>query len=130
MSFEAKSHVLVVEPDWSVCMNVIQALHHLGHIAIVESTETAFQDASRPMEIDLVMLGLGHDNAENMRRLAHARQQFQGSTIASLCPHMRSRDRCDLLNAGLDFILEKPMSVDECASTIRAILRRRDMNLN
>jgi DNA-binding response OmpR family regulator len=125
MNQKNKAQVLVIEPNWAACQHVVQALHHLGSTAIVDSDMTDSQHNSADLQIDLVMLGMGHDRSVNLERLRRARRNYSGATIAGLCPSIHPQDRCHLLDSGLDFIVETPISVDECEATVRALLRRR-----
>ena len=116
--------VLVFEPDVLSCQYAVQALQHLG---LTLQVSTALAQAAAPSQDGgprLVMLGLDMDSADNLTRLEQARKRCPGAVIMGVCPRMASAERCELLNAGLDFILEKPFFVDECESAVRAILRR------
>ena len=116
--------VLVLEPDALSCRYAVQALQQLGLQLQVSAGfaqgAASWQDCSPR----LVVLGLDMDPADNLARLEQVRRLCPGAVIMGVCPRMASAERCELLNAGLDFILEKPFFVDECESAVRAILRR------
>jgi DNA-binding response OmpR family regulator len=125
MTQEIKARVLVIESDWLACQNVLQALHQLGNTAIVRDEVPQTHTSYACWSVDLVVLGMGHDPLINLERLQRTQRHYAGATVAGLCAGITSSDRCQLLNSGLDYILENPMSVNECAATLRALLRRR-----
>ena len=117
-------NVLVMEPEALSSHYVVQALeliHLHAHIGNVFSTN---DDQELHKQFHLAILGFDKDPVENFFRLDQIRKYCPSAVVMGICPRISSTDRIALLNAGVDFIVEKPFFVEECASAISAVLRR------
>lgn len=113
-------NVLVMEPEALSSHYVVQALeliHLHAHVGDVFSR-------NEDQDFHLAILGFDKDPVENFSRLDQIRKYCPGAIVMGICPRISSADRIALLNAGVDFIVEKPFFVEECASAIQAVLRR------
>ena len=121
-----RPNVLLLEPEVLSRQYVVQALQQLAVNLRVLAT---LSDADAlTHDLHLIILGMDVDPADNLMRIAQARKHCPGAVVMGVCPRMTSSDRCVLLNAGLDFVLEKPFFTEECLSVIKAILRRLSMD--
>jgi DNA-binding response OmpR family regulator len=117
------ARVLVLEPEALCARHLVQALQAL-HLPM-QVTQASTDDLAWPPNrlVHLVMLGLGHDGPDNLQQLRQVQEKYPRAVIMGVCPRVSYTERCALLDAGLDFILEKPFFVDECVSSLRALLR-------
>lgn len=128
MSDAFTAQIVVLEPDGSSVQCVRQALRllHLDPQARYWMQREVEPMANR-LPADLVILGLSPKQDDNLTCFARVHQAYPHAVVMGLGYPIRSEDRCALFDAGLDSLLEKPFSEAECASTIRALLRRQDM---
>jgi DNA-binding response OmpR family regulator len=118
------ARVLVLEPEALSSRHLVQALDSLDLPMQVVQASADAHELWPDDQVHLLMLGLGHDGPENLQQLRQVQEKYPNAVIMGVCPRVSYTDRCALLDAGLDFILEKPFFVDECVSCVRAILRR------
>lgn len=119
-----KPEVLLIEPEALSCQYVVQALQSLDLHLRVEISTQEVQEQEPSTSVHLVILGLDIHMKENLLQLDQIRQHCPGAVIMGICPRMMPTERIALLNAGLDFIIEKPFFAEECASAVQAVLRR------
>lgn len=122
-------NILVMEPEALSSQYAIQAAQRL-HLEPHVITALSMNDAQALRNrFHLVILGFDRDQVENFARLDQARKNWSSAVIMGICPRITSTDRIALLNAGVDFLIEKPFFVEECASAIQAVLRRLEPHL-
>ena len=117
-------NVLVMEPEVLSSQYVVQALQLIQLRAHVRNVISETEVHEWDKHFHLAILGFDKDPVENFSRLDQIRKYCPGAVIMGICPRISSTDRTTLLNAGVDFIVEKPFFVEECASAIQAVLRR------
>lgn len=119
-----QSEVLVIEPEPLSRQYVVQALQNLALLLHVKTSFSEIQGQRSSTGTRLVILGLDVDAGDNLSRLEQAQKHCPGAVIMGICPRVEPAARIALLDAGLDFIIEKPFFVEECVSAVQAILRR------
>jgi len=112
--------VLVIEPEALSRQYVVQALQQLELHPHVTNAFAPTPDSG----VHLVILGLNVDPVESLLRLEQAQKHCPMAWVMGVSPRIAPTDRIALLNAGLDFIIEKPFFVEECVSAVQAIFRR------
>lgn len=121
-SVQAK--VLVIEPEALSRQYLAQALGQLGLSFDARTDDSSLSVGSASGQVHLVIVGLDLDAQENLRRIGRVRQHCRPAALIGVCPHMLPADRIVLLDAGVDFIIEKPFFPEECVSAVQAVLRR------
>jgi len=119
-----KADVLVIEPEALSCQYVIKALQHLDIHPHVKTEFPESQEQEPDSLVNLIILGLDLDKANNLLLIAQAHKHYPDAVTMGICPRIAPAERVALLNSGLDFIIEKPFFVEECVSAVQAILRR------
>src|ERR671922_1253668 len=122
-------HVLLVEDEETIADAVAYALRSEGlEVESVPSGEIALERAAAS-EFDLLVLDLmlpGLSGLEVCRRLRSASNPVP---ILMLTARTAEVDRVVGLEAGADDYVVKPFSMPELVSRVRAMLRRRELDL-
>ncbi len=121
------SRILVVEDEESISDAVAYTLRGDGYdVDVVDDGESALE-ATRTEEYDVMILDLmlpGLSGIEVCRRL----RADTSLPILMLTARTAEVDRVVGLDAGADDYIQKPFSMPELVSRVRAILRRRELD--
>jgi two-component system response regulator QseB len=117
-------HLLIVEDDAALGEALSSGLRQLGHVVdwFRDGAQADAALASAPF--DAVVLDLGLPGSDGMVWLG----RWRGRNISLPVLILTARDGVDMriagLDAGADDYLVKPISIDELAARLRAMLRR------
>lgn len=122
--------VLVVEDDRSLGLFLQKGLALEGHeVEWVSDGETAVERA-RFWAPNLVVLDLGLPQRDGREVLAVLSEECTSSSVLVLTGRGEVEERVRCLNLGADDFLSKPFSFQELTARCRAILRRRERNVD
>lgn len=102
------------------------ALTALGHCPTIVASGAAALEAAHTRRFDLVLLDLnmpGLDGCETARRLRKLSRAWATTPIAAITASQGVSIRTAAAEAGMDAILEKPVSVGRLAAAIAALMR-------
>jgi two-component system, OmpR family, response regulator QseB len=116
--------LLIVEDDLPLGDALAAGLRQLGHVVDVFHDGRQADAALREVQYDAVVLDLGLPGGEGLEWLARWRARSLTLPVLILTARDRVDNRIAGLDSGADDYLVKPISIDELAARLRAVLRR------
>lgn len=117
--------LLVAERDLNLLEKLQIVLGREGYAADFVNIERQLLDAASDHSYDLLILGLGENVRDITKLLQRIATQSESMPILVISECRKMQERIDLLNAGADDFLAKPVHVQELLAKARAVMRRR-----
>jgi two-component system response regulator QseB len=116
--------LLIVEDDLPLGDALAAGLRQLGHVVDVFHDGSQADSALREVQYDAVVLDLGLPRGDGLEWLARWRARSLTLPVLILTARDQVDNRVAGLDSGADDYLVKPISIDELAARLRAVLRR------
>jgi two-component system response regulator QseB len=116
--------LLIVEDDALIADGLVRAMRAAGHAVDHAPDGVTADDALRQYPYSLVILDLGLPKLDGIEVLKRLRQRDSSVPVLVLTARDALTDRIAGLDAGADDYLVKPITIDELAARLRAMVRR------
>jgi two-component system response regulator QseB len=117
--------ILIVEDDVPLADALCTGLRQLGHVVDTFSDGQQADAALSAVEYDAAVLDLGLPGRDGLEWLERWRGRGRTLPVLILTARDAVESRIAGLDCGADDYLVKPISIDELAARLRALLRRR-----
>jgi len=118
--------ILLIEDDPMLSAAVSRGLEQGGLVVDVAASVAQSGQLMAASAFDCILLDLGLPDMDGADHLRHLRRSGWHKPIIVTTARASVRERVELLNAGADDYLVKPMDLDELAARIHAATRRSD----
>jgi two-component system, OmpR family, response regulator QseB len=117
--------ILIVEDDVPLADALCTGLRQLGHVVDTFPSGQQADAALAAVEYDAAVLDLGLPGRDGLEWLERWRGRGRSLPVLILTARDAVESRVSGLDRGADDYLVKPVSIDELAARLRALLRRR-----
>ena len=122
--------VLIVEDDAALGLFLQKGLKLEGHDVVLVGDGQTGLDHAMEHAPDLMVLDLSLPQKDGLQVLEEMQGRFGGTSVLVLTGRSQIADRVKCLDLGADDCLLKPFSFSELTARCRALLRRREQNVD